>query len=131
MPHVTDSWRGLPRMRIHGEIPVEDSRQRFREMIGLIRAGRLHLLLVYAEDTTFPASAMENLLLQKAIGEFLAGLEGGALALACGNEVAYGTARQFQRMAANRKVSIGVFREEEEAAAWLLSSLAETASPQT
>lgn len=131
MPHETDSWRGLTRMRIHGEILVEDSRQRFQEMIGMIRAGRLHLLLVYGEDTTFLASASENLLLQKAIGESFAGLEGGAIALACGNDVAYGTARQFQRMAANRKVSIGVFREEEEAAEWLLSSLAEAAIPPT
>jgi hypothetical protein len=111
-------------MTIRGRVTLGDSRQGFEEMIGLMRDGRLYLLAVYAGDVEFTAAASENLLQQKAVGDFFSHALGGALAFACGNEVAFGTSRQFQMMASNSKVRIGVFRDGEEAEAWILAGLA-------
>lgn len=123
MPYQVEAWNGIHRMHIRGRLAIGDLRKVFEEMVRQMRHGRLYLLAVYAADSEFTAMSAESLSQQKAFGDYFSHASGGALAFSCGNASAFGTCRQFQLMATQSKVLIGVFREAEEAEEWILSRI--------
>lgn len=98
---------------------LEDNAALLEAIKSYFKTGPAWLMVVCEEDLDLVQTSEENHGLQNKARSFFNGVEGGALAMVCLNDLMFAVCRQFQLLATASRAHLEVFASVPEGLEWL------------